>query len=110
MTWVEMNRVIVLEPLGDLHEGSECDEMERALLALADEGRHVLADLSGVHRLSAHCLGILATAHQRALANGGRIALCGINRFDHWLLERAGLSEVIAIYEDREAAVRSLAA
>ena len=110
MTLLEMDRVIVLTPHGDLHEGSECDEMERTLLALAAGGRRVVADLSGTHRLSAHCLGIRAAAQQRALASGGRIALCGINRFDRWLLTRSHLNEVLTIFEDRDAAVRSLAA
>ena len=110
MTLMEMDRVVVLEPHGDLRAGNECDELERALDALADDGRSVVADLSATRRLSARSLGILADAHRRAVARGGRVAICGVNRFERWLLSRAHLTEVLAIYSDRDAAVRGLMA
>jgi anti-anti-sigma factor len=110
MTLLEMDQVVVLEPHGDLRAGAECDELEDALAALADRGRSVVADLSATQRLSARSLGILASAHRRAVARGGRVAICGVNRFERWLLARAHLTEVLTIYENRDTAVRELMA
>ena len=109
MTLLEVDQVVVLEPHGDLREGTECDDLERALTALAGQGRRVVADLSATHVLSARGLGILAAAQRAASRHGGRIAICGANRFERWLLVKARLSEVLSIHDSRASALRHLA-
>ena len=108
MTLHEVDQVTVLEPEGDLYEGTECDAMERSLLPLAERGRRTVVDLSGARQLGAHCLGILAHAHEVATRNGGRIVLCGARRLHRWLFVRTHLAEAIPVYESRALAIRAL--
>ncbi len=108
MTLHELDQVTVLEPHGDLYEGAECDEMERSLLPLAERGRRAVVDLSGTFQLGAHCLGVLAHAHEVATRNGGRIVLCGARRLHRWLIARTRLTEVLPVFENRELAILEL--
>jgi len=108
MTLKECNQVAVIEPEGDLYEGTECDEMERVLLQLAEHGRQTVVDLSRARQLSAHCLGILAHAHEVATRNGGRIVLCGGRRVHRWLIARMRLAGVLPVFDTRALAIQSL--
>lgn len=110
MTVHEFDGVVLLQPQGNLWEGAECNAMERALLELAQRGKAVIVDLSGTHRITAHCLGVYAHAKQIALGNGGEIVLCSASRVQRWLLRKTGLSEALAIYDDRASAVKALQA
>ena len=105
----DLKHVVVLEPRGHLCEGAECDEMERTLVGMAEQGRRVVVDLSGTDQLTARGLGILAHAHKIALGSGGRIVLCGANRVERWLLTRTRLAEALVLYESRASAVSDLA-
>jgi anti-anti-sigma factor len=105
----ESDGVTVLEPTQDLHEGVECDQMEEALARLAEDGAQIVIDVGRVQRISAHCLGILAHAHQVASRHGGSIVLCGPTRMEQWLLTRTGLADVIPILADVASAKRRLA-
>ncbi len=89
----ESDGVIVLEPTGDLHEGNECDQMEDALVRLAERGAQVVIDVTHVQHITAHCLGILA--HTQRVA---------------WLLRKTRLAEVVSIHDDVASARRYLAA
>jgi anti-anti-sigma factor len=104
----ESEGVIVLAPTQDLHEGRECDQMEDALVRLAERGAKVVIDVSHVSHISAHCLGILAHAHLVASQHGGRIALCGATHIQRWLLRKTGLADVVSIHKDVAAARRHL--
>lgn len=110
MTAHETNEIMWLAPMGPMWEGSPCDELERTLGDLARAGRRVVVDLSQAGTLTAHCLGVLAHAHELARANGGEIALCGADRVQRWLLSKTHLTEAIVVYRDRESAVAALAA
>jgi len=96
-------------PAPHLWEGEPCDTLERALLQAAAEGRAIVVDLSGVASVTAHCLGILARAHEQALAHGGRVVLCGANAMMRWLLVETGLDRALAVFEDRASALRAAA-
>jgi anti-anti-sigma factor len=105
----ESDDVIVLEPTQDLHEGSECDQLEDALSRLAESGAQVVIDVTHVQHLSARCLGILAHAHQVASRHGGHVVLSGVTRPQRWLLRKTGLAEVVPIHDDLASARRHLA-
>jgi anti-anti-sigma regulatory factor len=62
-----------------------------------------------VQHISAHCLGILAHAHQVASQHGGRVVLCGATRIQRWLLRKTGLADVVSIHDDVASARRYLA-
>ena len=105
----ESDGVIVLEPTQDLHEGDECDQMEDALARLAERGAQIVIDVTRVQHISAHCLGILAHAHQVASLHGGCIAVCGATPIQRWLLRKTGLANVLLVHDNVASARRHLA-
>lgn len=105
----ESDGVTVLEPTQELHEGVECDQLEEALARLAESGAQVVIDVAHVQHISAHCLGILAHAHQIASRHGGCIVLCGPTRMEQWLLTKTGLAGVISVHDNLASAKRRLA-
>ena len=106
----ESDGVVVLAPTQDLHEGGECDQMEDALARLAERGAQVVIDVTHVQHISAHCLGILAQAHQTVSQHGGCIVLCGTTRMQNWLLSKTGLAGLIPVHDDLASAKCRLAA
>jgi anti-anti-sigma factor len=110
MTSHVVDELVVLEPSGDLCEGAACDELERELFALAEQGRRVIVDLSATRVLTAHGLGVLARAQQLAVANGGRIALCGAAGLQRWLLTVTHLAGALPLYATEREAVAQLGA
>jgi anti-anti-sigma factor len=104
----EVGQVVVLMPSETLYEGRECDELEARMLALVRNRARVVVDLSHVHPLTAHCVGVLANAQHLAVQCGGRIALCGASSLQRRLLAELGLAHVLPVHDDRDAAVRSL--
>ncbi len=104
----EVGQVIVVVPSQTLYEGCECDELESRMLALVRNRVKVVVDLSHVHPLTAHCVGVLANAQHLAVECGGRIALCGASPLQRRLLAELGLAHVLPVHDDRDAAVRSL--
>ena len=98
MTTHAMDQAVVLLPDGDLCEGAACDELERELLALAEQGRQVIVDLGATRILTAHCLGVLARAQRLAVAAGGSVALCGAAGTQRWLLGVTHLAEALPVY------------
>jgi len=98
MTWREQNDSVILTPRGNLHEGDECDALERGLESLLERGmREVVIDLAETGHLSAHAIGILARAQSRMLARGGRLALRGVHHDQHWLLEVTHTGDALGI-------------
>ena len=108
MTKDFVRETLVIRPAGDLCEGDECDQLERALAEQARLGRSVVVDLSGTRFLTAHALGVLARAHRIGLEHGARIALCGVTGTERWLLALTHLSEALPVYADETAAVAHL--
>jgi anti-anti-sigma factor len=102
MTYHDANGVTVLTPQGCLHEGEESDRLEASLGRLLDRERPVIAvDLSRAGHLSARAIGIVADAHAKALARGGRLVVCGVRADHQRLFDLTGLSEVLDLRKDR---------
>src|SRR6185295_6351585 len=106
VTQHEIDGLVVLEPTHDLYEGVECDQMEVALLTMAERGLRIVIDLTHVRHLTARCLGILARAQQLAAWSGGNVALCGATSLQRWLIWKMGMSDILAIYDDVASASR----
>jgi anti-anti-sigma factor len=97
MTWREQNDMIILTPHGNLHEGDECDALERELESLAERGaREVVVDLAETGHLSARAIGILARMQQRMHSRGGILALRSVHHDQKWLLDVTHVAEVVA--------------
>lgn len=107
MTTRAVNQLVVLQPDGDLCEGAACDELELELFTLAEQGRHVIVDLSSTRILTAHCLGVLARAQRLAAAAGGNIVLCGAAELQRWLLGVTHLTDALSVYPSQAEAVAS---
>jgi anti-anti-sigma factor len=107
MTTRAIDQLVVLRPDGDLCEGAACDELERELFTLAEQGRHVIVDLSATRIVTAHCLGVFARARQLAEAAGGAIALCGAAELPRWLLGVTGLAGALPVYPGQAEALAS---
>ena len=107
MTTRAMDQMVVLRPDGDLCEGAACDELERELFSYAEQGRHVIVDLSATRILTAHCLGVLARAQRLAVAAGGNIALCGAAELHRWLLGVTHLADALPVYASQDEALAS---
>ena len=108
MTSHAVDELVVLQPSGDFLEGAACDDLERELLALAQQGRRVIVDLSRTRVLTAHCLGLLARAQQLASANGGGVALCGAAGPQRWLLDVTHLAGALPLFSSEAEAVAHL--
>lgn len=106
MTTHSQDQVLVLVLEHELYGGPECDEMERQLMEHARAGRSVVVDLARVRKMTARCLGILASAHLLATVRGGHVAICGVRPPGLWLLRQTGLSGVLTVHEDVAAALR----
>jgi len=102
MTWREQNDMVILTPRGNLHEGEECDALERGLESLLERGtREVVVDLAETGHLSAHSIGILARARMLMQARGRRLALRGVHDDQRWLLRVTHIADVLGV-ETRE--------
>jgi len=110
MTSHKVDELVVLQPRGDLCEGAACDELERELCALAEQGRRLIVDLSATRVLTARGLGVLVRAQRLAAANGGRIVLCGAAGLQRWLLDVTHLAEALPLYDSEAEAVARLGA
>ena len=108
MTTRAVDQLVVLQPDGDLCEGAACDELERELFTLVEQGRHVIVDLSTTRILTAHCLGVLARAQRLAVAAGGNVVLCGAAELQRWLLGVTHLTEALPVYASQAEALASL--
>jgi anti-anti-sigma factor len=69
-------------------------------------GSHIVADVSGVHRLSSTTLAALLYVHRRCRARGGGVVLRGCNDATLDLLHRNGLHRVFHVEPGRRAARR----
>ena len=108
MTTRAIDQAVVLQPDGDLCEGAACDELEQELFSLAEQGRHVIVDLSATRIVTAHGLGVLARAKRLAEASGGDLVLCGAANLQRWLLDVTHLAEVLPVYASQAEAAASL--
>ena len=98
MTWREQNDVVILTPHGNLHEGDECDALERGLESLLERGtREVVVDLAETGHLSAHSIGILARAQSLMRSRGNRLTLRGVHDDQRWVLEVTRIGDVLGV-------------
>lgn len=67
---------------------------------------HVVVDLSGLDFCDSMGVGVLVTAHGRAMERGGWVRLAAPSRFLRRLLDTLGLTEYLALYPDLEAALK----
>lgn len=98
MTSREQNDTVILTPHGNLHEGDECDALERGLERLLERGTHeVVVDLAETGHLSAHSIGILARAQRLMRSRGNHLALRGVHDDHRWVLNVTRMGDVLGV-------------
>jgi anti-anti-sigma factor len=108
----DIDGVTVVRLLQSRLQGETCKELFGLLSALVDEAgcRHLLLDLGGVVSVDSVAIGKLVLLNRQAEAAGGRLALCHLADDVRRPLETMHLTDVIAVYGDREEAVASFPA
>jgi anti-sigma B factor antagonist len=100
---------IVLKLAGPLSVGRNVRMLRRAVgLALAEEGRGLVLDLSAVGYLDAAGIGALISSHRRALRAGQRVVLTGLHRHVREILGVTQLAGQLGEATDEEQALRVL--
>jgi anti-anti-sigma factor len=67
---------------------------------------HVVVDLAGLDFCDSMGVGVLVTAHGRAMERGGWVRLAAPSGFLRRLLTTLGLTEYLSIHQDVEAALK----
>ncbi len=99
--------VVVLTPLGRLNNDTS-PEFQSRLLSSVGSGAAVLVDLSGVDYVSSAGLRALMTASKQSKANGGRLAVAGLNPVVKEIFTISRFSYVVNVFESRAQALLSL--
>ena len=101
---------IVLKLAGPLSVGRNVRMLRRAVgLALAEDGRGLVLDLSAVGFLDAAGIGALISSHRRALRAGQRVVLTGLHHHVREILGVTRLAGQLGEATDEEQALRVLA-
>jgi anti-sigma B factor antagonist len=67
---------------------------------------HVVVDLSGLDFCDSMGVGVLVTAHGRAMEHGGWVRLAAPSGFLRRLLDTLGLTDFLSLFPDVDAALR----
>lgn len=85
-----------------------CAELEEALVHLVDEGQtRIILDLEGVHYISSAGMRVILIVIQK-LHGTGKFALSRLNKDVMSVIEMAGFTNIMDIYEDLESAKTAL--
>lgn len=104
----ETGEALVLAPEGRA-DSANAAVLEAALLAAAERGEvNVVVDFSAVDYISSAGLRALLAGAKRLQADGGGVALCGINLHVREVFEVSGFLSVFPHRDDRAAAAEVL--
>ena len=69
---------------------------------------HLLIDCTKLTYLNSRSLGLLSSYRRKIYANGGRLALCGVDKRMVRTFDLLGLGKLLKVHETREEAIESL--
>ncbi|MCI8764435.1 MAG: anti-sigma factor antagonist [Lachnospiraceae bacterium] len=78
---------------------------ETDLLLSENYINRIVFDFSGTEFMDSSGIGVLLNRYKQMAANGGRVALCGVNARVQRILTIGGISRLMEQFENREAAV-----
>ena len=79
---------------------------ETDLLLSENYINRIVFDFSGTEFMDASGIGVLLNRYKQMAANGGRVALCGVNARVQRILTIGGMSRVVGEFGNREAGGR----
>jgi anti-anti-sigma factor len=101
--------ITVIELTGHLHAGNTLLTVESSINKLIEVGpKKVVVDLSGLHLIDSSGIGILVVSSANVRKLGGSLRVAGATGPVLNVLEMIGLSQVIPMDPDVDAAVRCL--
>jgi anti-anti-sigma factor len=84
------------------------DLFQQTYSVVEDAGRsRIVLNCDSIEYLASVALAKLVTLMRKARTNGGRLALCKVNRTMEELLRVTHLSDILLVYQDEQEAVRS---
>ena len=114
-----LQRLFATEQIGDITivrfpslcelAGEIVPRLGEQLFDLIDHGKHtqLLMNLHNVSGIDSAMIGKVVGLHRRALAAGGRLALCQIPAELNEILQTVKLGSVMGFYRDEEEALRT---
>lgn len=100
--------VVVVAPAGQL-DSRAAPEFEREVLkAVGKSKRELLFDLSALDYVASAGLRVVIMIGKRLQADGGALALCGLNASVRQVFDVAGFSRLFPIYADRTGALAAI--
>lgn len=84
-------------------------ETKLKALAEASESPRVLVDFRSVEFIPSAVLGVLVAEHERLQSRGGRMGVCGLNKYLTDVMRVVGLHRLLAIYPDAAEALKAMA-
>jgi anti-sigma B factor antagonist len=105
----ELDGVCVFAPVGRIDSNTARDA-EAALLPKFDDGHGIVVDLAELTYISSAGLRVLLMAAKRSKASGVPLALAGMAPSVLEVFEVSGFAKLFKIFDNRTAAVASIAA
>ncbi len=100
--------IVVTE--GRFIRADQVDELEAALVTLLDHEQRnkILVDLSKMEFLRSISIGVIATAHGKALKRGAYLYLCGMNARNRSAFDLMKFGPQLAVFDTRDEAIAAL--
>nr|WP_294525152.1 STAS domain-containing protein [uncultured Rhodopila sp.] len=98
----------ILMPAGRLDTAAAPAFEREMIAATAAGGSRLLIDLANLAYVSSAGLRVFLVAAKRLRAEGGRIALCGLQPQVAEVFDISGFAAIVPVYADRQAALAAL--
>ena len=100
--------ITVLQPGGDLNEGSFGVLQSTAAEVMEEGARLVVIDLTTTSEASSHAFRMLLMLSKKLQSIGGRLVICGAQKGVEGALTLSGLTRLCCVRADRADAVKEL--
>lgn len=101
--------VVVLELVGTISMGQDCDRLEQEIDALLGENlRRVVLDLTAVQKVDSAAIGALVANHARVQGAGGTLRLAGAQGMVREVLRITQVDRVVPVYGTAAQAAESI--
>lgn len=104
---LDIEGVAVVVPVGRI-DSNTAGEAEAAVMPLFASAKAIVIDFARLAYISSAGLRVLLIAAKASKAKGVPLALCGLSKPVHDVLQMGSFTKLFAIYEDRTRAVLAL--
>lgn len=104
LIWSDSNGMHLLEVSGSLDSNTAPEMIESIESCLKDKPNNLVIDFSGVDYVSSAGLRVVIKTNHTQTAAGDKMILCGLKDYVQEVFEMSGLSKILDIRDDIEAA------